>query len=161
MPIDTPINLDYLIPTLRQQLGDTDPASYRYVDGWLRSALVTAVKSMQRWWKDKYLVDSTTYDVYRNTAIVYEYDEPPLIQDKDERPLILMASILVKSGQLERNSWSVGSWKDAEIAVSTIAGGDAKKFSYSMDWEELKMYILPPTKKLFMPTRNLMPDEDI
>jgi len=60
----------------------------------------------------------------------------------------LMASILVKSGQLESNSWNVGSWKDAEIAVSNIEGNKAKEFGLTMAWEELKLYVLPQTKKL-------------
>jgi len=148
MSIDTSINLDYLLPTLRFQLGDTVEASYRYTDGWLRVALVTAVKAMQRWWGVKYLVDDTTKDVSRNTDVTFDYEEPPLILDKDERPLILMASILVKSGQLELNSWSVGSWKDAEVAVSNIEGNRAKEFGIGMDWDELKGYVLPPTKRL-------------
>lgn len=148
MAIDTEINLDYLLPVLRLHLGDTDPATYRYVDGWLRVALVSGVKAMQRWWKNRYLVDATTYEVTRNADVEFTYSEPPIIEDRDERPLILMASILIKSGQLESNSWNVGSWKDAEIAVSTIEGSKAKQFGLGMDWEELKLYILPPTKKL-------------
>lgn len=149
MTIDTAINLDYLIPTLRMQLGDTNPSSYRYVDGWLRSALVTSVKSLQRWWGAKYLVDDTTKNVSRNTEdFDFNFEEPPVIMDSDERPIILMASILVKSGQLESNSWNVGSWKDAEIAVSNIEGNKAKEFGLKMDWEELKAYLMPPTKRL-------------
>lgn len=146
--IENEINLDYLIPTLRLHLGDTDPASYRYIDGWLRVALVSGVKSMQRWWGDRYLINATTYDVERSTTYTFTYTDPPIIQDPDERPLILMASILVKSGSLESNSWGVGSWKDAEIAVSNIEGSRAKQFGLGMDWEELKLYILPPTKRL-------------
>ena len=148
MSIETEINLDYLLPILRFHLGDTDAATYRYTDGWLRVALVSGVKAMQRWWGARYLVDDTTKDVSRNTDKTFDFDEPPLILDSDERPLILMSSILVKSGQLESNSWSVGSWKDAEIAVSNIEGNRAKEFGVGMDWEELKGYILPPTKRL-------------
>lgn len=160
MSIDTVTNLDYLLPVLRFHLGDTDPASYRYVDGWLRVALVSGVKAMQRWWGDRYLVDATTHDVSRSTAYDFTYDEPPIIQDKDERPLILMSSILVKSGQLESNSWNVGSWKDAEIAVSNIEGNRAKQFGLGMDWEELKGYILPPTKKLAQALRIAHPSTE-
>lgn len=148
MAIDTVTNLDYLLPTLRQHLGDTDVLTYRYMDGWLRAALVTGVKSMQRWWGNRYLINPDTYDVIRNTDVEFDFVAPPIIQDRDERPIILMSSILVKSGQLESNSWNVGSWKDAEIAVSTIEGNKAKEFGYGMDWRELEMYLLPPTKRL-------------
>lgn len=146
--IETETNLDYLIDTLRFQLGDITPATYRYLDAWLRTALVTAVKGLQRWWGAKYLIDDTTYYVYRNTEKTFDFDEPPVIQDSDERPLILMASILVKSGQLEANSWNVGSWRDAEVSVSNIEGGRLKSTSLGMDWEELKAYIMPPTRRL-------------
>lgn len=149
MSIDFETNLDYLIPVLRLQLGDTVPESYRYMDSWLRTALVSGIKALQRWWGYKYLVDDTTKDVSRNTDdFDFLYAAPPIILDSDERPIILMASILVKSGQLENNSWNVGSWKDAEIAVSNIEGNRAKEFGYRMDWDELQKYIVPPTKKL-------------
>lgn len=147
-PIALSGSLDYLIPLLRLHLGDTDPLTYRYMDEWLSTSLITAIKAMQRWWGFRYLVEDGTNSVSRGTDYTFLYDEPPLIQTNDERPLILMAAILVKSGQLESNSWNVGSWKDAEIAVSNIEGNKAKTFGLSMDWEELKMYILPPTKRL-------------
>lgn len=147
--IETPINLDYLIPTLRMHLGDMNPATYRYEDAWLRVALVSGVKALQRWWGAKYLVDDTTNDVSRNTdGFTFDFEEPPLIQAMDERPLILMSSLMIKSGQLESNSWNVGSWKDAEIAVSNIEGNRAKEFGIGLDWDELKNYLIPPTKKL-------------
>jgi hypothetical protein len=160
MTINVAINLDYLLPTLRFQLGDTDPATYRYVDGWLRVALITGVKALQRWWGAKYLVEDTTYAVSRSADVTFDYDEPPLILDSDERPLILMASILVKSGSLESNSWNVGSWKDAEIAVSTIEGNKAKTTSLGMDWDELKAYIMPPTRRLSGALRIEHPSTD-
>jgi hypothetical protein len=151
--ITTVTNIDYLIPTLRLHLGDIDSASYRYIDDWLRTALVTSVKVMQRWWTNRYLVDSITYDISRSSTGVFSFNEPPIIQDRDERPIILMASILVRGGQLEANSWNVGSWKDAEISVSTIESSRAKQFGYGLDWEELQLYIKPPTKQLFGATR--------
>jgi len=160
MTIDVAINIDYLLPTLRLHLGDTDPASYRYIDGWLRVALVSGVKSLQRWWGERYLVDQTTYDVIRGTSYTFIQDNPPIIQDLDERPVILMSSLLVKTGQLEANSWGVGSWKDAEIAVSNIEGSRAKQFGVGMDWDELKMYILPPTKRLSPALRIEHPVEE-
>lgn len=160
MTINTPINLDYLLPTLRLHLGDTDPLTYRYIDGWLRVALISGVKALQRWWGDRYLVDNTTYAVSRNTDLDFLYEEPLVIQDRDERPLILMASILIKTGQLEANSWNVGSWKDAEIAVSNIEGSRAKQFGIGMDWDELKSYILPPTKRLSTALRIAHPSTE-
>lgn len=159
--IDTEINLDYLIPLLRFKLGDIDSTSYRYMDEWLRVALVSSINALQRWWGDRYTIDYDTNDVVRNTDVyTFDYDDPPIIQARDERPVILMASILVKSGQLESNSWNVGSWKDAEIAVSNIEGSKAKEFSLGLDWEELKYYIMPPTKRLATALRIAHPSTE-
>jgi hypothetical protein len=153
-------NLDYLIPELRMHLGDTDSTAYRYVDAWLEVSLVSAIKALQRWWGSRYLIDDNTLDVYRNTdSDSFEFAEPPIIQQSDERPIILMSSILVKSGQLESNSWSVGSWKDAEIAVSNIEGNRSKQFGINLDWQELQMYLKPPTKQLFGGTRIDVPPD--
>lgn len=152
-------NLEYLIPVLRMQLGDTDAATYRYLDEWLNIALISSIKILQRWWADRYLIDPFTNVVTRNPLSQFLYTEPNVIQSRDERPVILMASILVKGGQLEANSWNVGSWKDAEIAVSNIEGNRAKQFGIGLDWEELKMYILPPTKRLSSALRIAHPSD--
>lgn len=151
--------IEYLIPILRLQLGDTNPLEYRYMDEWLKVSLLTAIKALQRWWGAKYTVDSDN-NITRNTDITFGAEEPNVIQTADERPLILMASILVKSGQLESNSWNVGSWKDAEISLSTIETGRSKEFSIKLDWEELKSYLTPPTKKLFGALRLSLPDAE-
>lgn len=151
--------LEYLIPILRLQLGDMNPTSYRYMDEWLNVALISALKALQRWWGFKYLINEVNNEVTRGD-FNFTTSEPPVIQSLDERPLILMASILVKSGQLESNSWNVGSWKDAEIAVSNIEGNKAKEFGLGMDWEELKNYILPPTKRLKGALRVAVPSTE-
>ena len=54
MSIDTEINMEYLLPSLRLHLGDTNSDSYRYLDAWLRRALVNAVISLQGWWNSQY-----------------------------------------------------------------------------------------------------------
>lgn len=147
MATTTSTNLDYLIEPLRQELGDTDATSYRYIDDWLQTALITSVKALQRWWRDKYELDDDN-----NVTID--------IENRDERPIILMAGILVRSGQLEANSWNVGSWRDAEYAVSNIEGNKAKESGLKLAWQELLMYMLPPSKKLMIPRRDLIPGVD-
>ena len=152
MPIRSS-NLDYLIDDLRLQLYDIDPASYRYEDDWLLTTLVASVKALMSWWNDKYVIDGNN-DVARNTASNgwsssdYKYDSPPIVQRGDERPVILMASIIIKKGTLENNAWDYGSWRDDEIQFSNIEGGKQKNSSLVKDWEELKGYLTPPTKKL-------------
>lgn len=150
-------DLDYLIPELRARIGDTDETAYRYLDEWLRVSLVSALKSMQRWWRIRYVIDETTYVVSRYEGSTFLFDEPPVIQQQDETPILIMASILTKSGVLQNTSWTVGSWRDAEIAVSNIEGGRLKDSSLARDWAELEMYILPPTKRLTGVVRTEIP----
>jgi hypothetical protein len=156
MPVDSTTNLDYLIDSLRLHLGDTTAGSYRYTDEWLRTSLVMSVKALQRWWDYKYLVD-TDYNVYRNQHWTYLFPEPPIIEHGDESPVILMASIIIKEGSLENNSWSVGSWKDAEIAYSNIEGNKAKVASIEKDREALEDILKPPTKRLARTKKGSLP----
>jgi hypothetical protein len=150
-------DLDYLIPELRARLGDTDETAYRYLDEWLRVSLVSSLKSLQRWWRIRYTIDETTYIVSRWPDSTFLVDEPPVIQQQDETPIVIMASILTKSGVLQNSSWTTGSWRDAEIAVSNIESGKLKEMSLLRDWKELEMYILPPTKKLTGVVRTEVP----
>lgn len=156
MSVDTSTNLDYLIDSLRLHLGDTVIGSYRYTDAWLRTALIMSVKALMRWWDYKYLID-TDYNVYRNQHWTYLFDEPPIVQHGDESPIILMAAIVIKEGSLENNSWSVGSWKDAEIAYSNIEGNKAKIASIETDREALEDILKPPTKRLARTKKGSLP----
>ena len=82
MSITDPTNIDYLLDDLRLHLGDIS-TPYRYLDEWLRTALVASVKSLSKRWNYKYLVD-TDNDIERNTQYVYfQYNEPPLIEAGD------------------------------------------------------------------------------
>jgi hypothetical protein len=148
--------LDYLITDLRLHLGDYDPASYRYTDAWLLVALIASVKTLGRWWNFKYLVE-TDNDVYRNPGTTFILPEPPVIEVTDERPIILMASIIIKEGSLEANSWNAGSWRDFEVSYSNIEGSRAKMESLNKDWEELKTLVTPPSKKLSTPLKQSLP----
>lgn len=141
-------NLDYLIPVLRLELGDINPASYRYTDEWLSNALVASVIALQRWWNDKYLVDDTRTVVSRNSAITFTYAEPPVIQTPDETPVVLMATYIVKDGSLEANAWNVGTWRDAEYYVSNVDGGRLRDSSLQRTWDRILMYLKPPQKRL-------------
>jgi hypothetical protein len=157
MAILTPTNLDYLIDSLRLHLGDIDPTKYRYMDEWLRTSLVLSVKTLQKWWEQKYLVDELG-NVYRNTLYsLFSYPEPPLIQNEDERPIILMASIIIKQGSLENSSWSVGTWRDAEIYYSNTELGKLKLDSLKADWEDLQSILKAPQKKLLGALKSTLP----
>ncbi len=141
-------DLDYLLPELRVHLGDTDPTSYRYLDEWLRVSLVAGLKALQRWWRIRYTIDETTYVVSRFATSLFSVGAPPVIMTADEEPIILMASILTKSGTLQGNSWDIGTWRDAEIYVSNIEGGKLKDASIKADWDRLLQFLKPPTSRL-------------
>jgi hypothetical protein len=141
-------NLSYLIPVLRLEIGDINPASYRYTDDWLDNALVGAVVALQRWWNDKYLVDVTRTVVSRNPASSFSYAEPPVIQTSDETPVVLMATYIIKEGSLEANAWNIGTWRDAEYYVSNIDGGRIRDAGLQRTWDRLLLYMKPPQKRL-------------
>ena len=143
-------NLDYLLDDLRLHMYDIDSSSYRYEDSWLLTSLVAAVKALMPWWNARYVIDDSN-NIARNSNWDdndYEFDSPPILQRKDERPVILMAAIIIKGGTLENNAWDYGSWRDDEVAFSNIEGGKQKNASLKRDMEELTSYVTPPTKKL-------------
>jgi hypothetical protein len=149
MPVSSS-NLDTYIDILRLNMGDIDSTAYRYVDDWLRTALVASVKTLQTWWNYKYLID-TNNDVTRNSSLAattYEFTSPPILQMADERPVILMAMIILKEGSLENASWSIGSWKDNEISYSNIQAARTKENGIDRDWNELTDLLKPPGKRL-------------
>ena len=156
MPVDETTNVDYLIDFLRLHLGDIDSSAYRYADEWLRTSLIMSIKTLQRWWDYKYLIDDN-YDVYRNQHWTYLFASPPIIEHGDEEPIILMASMIIKEGSLENNSWSVGSWRDAELAYSNIEGNKAKIESLEKDWDALISVLKPPTKRLARTIKGSLP----
>jgi hypothetical protein len=141
-------NLNYLINILRLELGDINPASYRYTDEWLDTALVASVVALQRWWNNKYLVDETYTLVSRNPDIIFTFDEPPVIQTSDETPVVLMATYIIKDGSLENSAWSTSTWRDAEYYVSNVEGGRMRDAGLQRTWDRLLMYLKPPQKRL-------------
>lgn len=150
-------NLDYLLPFLRQRLGDIVVGQYRYTDEWLQTALVAAVWALERRWSRKYLVDSSN-DVYRNTeAWTYPDAEPPVILHQDVHPLILQAAIIVLEGSLEGYSWHLGSWRDAEIAYSNLESGRIKSRNLKRLVEELDNIMPPANKKLKKSLKGSLP----
>ena len=156
MPVEVITNLDYLIDELRFQIGDTTVGSYRYIDSWLRTTLVSAVKASSRWLNDKYIL-TEEYNVYRNPNIAFEFDSPPIIEHRDERVIILLASIIIKQGSLQNAAWDVSSWKDREISYSNIESGKQLEKSILRDWEELTSLVKIPVKRLARTIKNTLP----
>jgi hypothetical protein len=156
MSLTVPVNYDYLISLLRLHLGDIDSTSYRYLDEWLRTALALSIKSLQKRWGYRYMLDDD-YNVYRNTSITFNFSEPPIIEQGDEEPIILKASIILKSGMLENSSYSFGSWKDAEISYSNIESSRSRDNSLRRDIEMLDNILKPPQKRLAGTAKRSLP----
>ena len=148
-------NLSDLIPQLRLYLGDLDSSAYQYTDEWLLNALASSVNSLASWWNYKYLLDDDC-NVIRNSNYIknYKVDSPPVIEPGDEIIIILMASILIKSGVIQNNAWNVGTWRDAEIYYSNTEGGKLAAESLKRDWELLLQYLKPPSKKIAFRARR-------
>jgi hypothetical protein len=148
----------YLVPYIRLAIGDIDSTAYRYTDTWVDVALEGSIIALSRWWNARYLLDSNK-DVYRNTYTpnVFTDLEPPVIQISDERPIILMSSIILLEGSLESSAWSIGSWKDNEISMSNIEQGRLRTDTLKRMWDELNSLIVPPTKRLAKARKQSLP----
>lgn len=141
------VNLSYLIPRLRLHIGDIDSTSYRHLDEWLRLALIASIESLQTWWNYKYLINEDD-DVYRNPYRRFLHSEPPVVERGDIKPVVLMAAIIIKTGDLENLSWNVGAWRDAEISYSNIEASRRKDETLKRDWNELTSILKTPQKRL-------------
>ena len=148
-------NVDYLLPYLRLKIGDTDATTYKYLDEWLKTSLILAVRALGRRWGSKYIVTDSGV-VSRNTSYTdWEFDESyGTIQDKDENPIILQAALLVLQGSLESSAWNIGSWRDAEISVSNIQQGVLRDQTIKNLQTELDSIVRPPSKRLVVSTRR-------
>jgi hypothetical protein len=151
------VDIGYLITMVRFKIGDTDPLAYRYLDSWLRVALISAVKFLERWWRSRYYVTDAGL-VYRNQYLAFDTDENErVIETMDEYIIALTAAFLTLQGALENSAWSTVSWKDAEISFTNLEGGRIRDKNVDRLWNELQSFLLPPTKKLARATKGSLP----
>jgi len=149
------VAVDTLITDLRLRIGDIDSANYRYLDDWLYIALIAAVKNLERYWGSKYIVDSDGYVTRNSEYANFEFEESDgVIQRKDENIIIIMAALFVLEGSLESSAWSIGSWRDAEVAYSNIEAGKLRTATLRNLKEELNSLIKPPSKRLSSGSRR-------
>lgn len=150
------VSPEYLIPYVRLNLGDTDQATYRYTDTWLSLAIVGSIKALGPWWRDRYLIDTSNL-IYRNSTEIFYFAEPPVIQSSDERPIVLMACLIIGEGSLESNSWNIASWRDNEISFTNLEQGRIKDSNLNRLRDELLYLLKPPTKRLAYSTKQSLP----
>jgi hypothetical protein len=139
-------NLEELIFPLRVHIGDIDSGTFS--DQNLHGILRVAVAALMRRWNDRYYVDNDGV-VHRNPNITFEWSSPPEIQHKDRRPIVLQASIMIKSGAKFSESGNTASWRDEEISYSNIES--ARQVSSSLSDDVAELDSLVPKQKLAYP----------
>jgi hypothetical protein len=150
-------NLYEYIERLRLHLGDVDPDSYRYMDEWLKTALVSAVELLMPRWNYKYILD-VNLDTYRNPhSSAFIFPEPPVVEQGDIWPIVIQAAIIIKEGSLENMSWNFASWRDSEISYSNLEGSRSKDRSLQRDIEMLDSMLPWRTKRLAQPKKGHLP----
>ena len=140
-------NIEDLILPLRVQIGDTDGLP-TFSDEKLHIVLLESVASLMNRWGDKYYITNDGV-VKRNNNINFTWSSPPEIQHKDRRPIVLQASILIKSGTKFSESGNTVSWRDEEISYSNIES--AKQRSSTLDDDVKELEAILPSKKLAKP----------
>lgn len=132
--------------------------------------MVDAFKSLDKRWQRRYDIlasgtgtsvlsgiDYNYYYVARTLDYIFTDLEPPIIQVEDERPIVLMASIVIKRGLLQSNALGFGSWKDDELAYSNIEGGKALQESLKLDFNELESILPSRARKLSRASKQSLP----
>jgi hypothetical protein len=154
----TSVSIDYLIDYVRVSVGDMNPLLYRYTDDWIETSLVLSIKTLQRYWQDKYVIDSNNM-VTRNTNYQYWlFDESlGVIEGGDEPIITLMAAIIMLEGSLENSAWDAVSWRDAEISVSNLQSTSVRSANLKRLIDELFSMITPPTKRLAKAIKYSLP----
>jgi len=150
-------DLDFLVPALRMHLGDiTEP--YAYDEGLLKFSLLEGIKMLMARWNYRYSVvydqDLNHWSVTRNNDDVFQFSEPPVIQYCDERPIVLAAAILLKTGTVYTSGADAVSWKDDEISFSNVAGAELKSKSLLSDLDELNKLVPERRQRLARPTKQ-------
>jgi hypothetical protein len=153
--ITTATNMDYFIDSVRLRLGDFDGTAYS--DALIRTAIISAVKFLQKQWRSKYqVVASGTYvvnhdappgftyastvngfafipsglnvnDVFRNPYIEFTQPEPPLIEQNDEDAIVLATAYIVHLAKLTNSSSAFVSWSTEDIRFTNTTAANTMK----------------------------------
>jgi hypothetical protein len=144
------VNVSTLIPLLRIKIGDLTPASYRYTDEWLTTALIASIRAL---WSPKYSVTDLGVVTRQTQGMVFDptVDDETIvgtIVPRDHYPICVLAAIIILQGNLENSAWNLASWKDAEISFTNLEGGRIRDGNINRLFDELYSFIKPPSKKL-------------
>ena len=153
--ITNPTNMDYFIDAVRLRLGDFDGTAYS--DALIRTAIVSAVKFLQKQWRSKYqVIASGTYvvgeqapsgyayastvngyafipsglnvnDVFRNPYIDFQQPAPPLVEQNDEDAIVIATAYIVHLAKLTNSSATFVSWGTEDIRFTNSASANTMK----------------------------------
>ena len=151
-------NIDYLIPSVRMLIGDTNPDSYRYLDQWLVKSLVLAIKSIRRYLGAKYLVSDSGYVSRDDSSTKFSTPETvSIIEMQDEYLIALKSAIITLQGDLEQSSWNLSSWRDAEVSVSNQEVSKTKDANLKRLMDEFIELAGSPSKRLARAVKGSLP----
>lgn len=131
-------NLETLVLPLRVQIGDTG-GTPSLSDEYLHMVLIESVAALMARWNDKYYVTNAGVVLRNANYGTFDWSSPPEIQHKDRRPIVLQASVLIKSGSKFSQSGDVVSWRDEEISYSNIESARQRSSTLEDDTRELNM----------------------
>jgi hypothetical protein len=161
-----PTNVDYLIQDIRLRIGDLDAT--RLSDSIVRTAIISAVKSLQRRWGSRYLVFDPSAltpdvpapsgyvsafvlgsvqsipsglaanDVFRNPVVEFSHGNVPVISQEDEYAVVLAASIILRKSQLTSSAETFQIWSDGQYSFSNASKANALSGLTAGDEAELE-----------------------
>jgi hypothetical protein len=137
--ITTPCNLDYLLSSVRLRVGDVS-TPVQYSDALVRTALVNGVKAIGHYWGHRYFIydpqmdrgaDIETpfgvipkpsgvqpYDALRNPTYQFVAAPPPIIDVRDEYPIVTAAALLCLRTRLTSNMITLISWQTPDFSYT-------------------------------------------
>jgi hypothetical protein len=156
--ITTITNLDPYIPIVRIHLGDV--TGTQFSDNLVRTALVYGVKALGQKWSNRYFIFTSDmaisateintpsgivtvatlpneYDAFRNTYQPFTSSEPPVIEQTDETPLILMAALGVRKSVITSSMSAFTNWSTPDLSYSNVQASKSLMDMLSADQKAL------------------------
>jgi hypothetical protein len=173
--IVTQSNLDYLIVPVRMHIGDI--AGDVFSNALILTSLVFSVKWLQNRWNNRYLVytsnmlvSGTTvntpdgqctlatlpgvHDVFRNCAITFTSEATPVIDQDDEYPIVIAASILLRRSVITSSLTAFSNWSTPDLSYSNVSSHRALMDLMNADLKALDEFF---KKRLASPQKSSFP----
>lgn len=92
-------------------------------------------------------------DILRNPYHTFLDPGALVISQEDEEPILLMATIILRTAQLSSSAATFQSWSDGEFSFSNIASSNIMNSMYKDAWLQLNAYfktrLTPPIRESF------------